>query len=148
MERIEPLQLHIGLSETIARYVAAIHILPLTVCLMLPVEIYFKSIAACLIVTSGIYHWFTRARQQGRDVITCLEKGEDEYWLLYHADGRVLTARLLTSSFISHWLMILHFAPGQFQRRYVLLAPDSAESEKLRRLRVEILNSTGEADKT
>lgn len=62
-------------------------------------------------------------------------------WQLRTADGLERPARLL-GSYAHPRLMILTFALGRFARRSVLVLPDSADPEEIRRLRVWLRTSS------
>lgn len=57
--------------------------------------------------------------------------------LLRTADGRVRTASL-RSSYTHPKVVILQFGVGRFSRRSVMILPDSADAQEIRRLRVEL----------
>ena len=62
----------------------------------------------------------------------------DGSWELGLRDGRAESARLLDSSFVHPWLVVLNFAVGRWRRRHVLLPADSVNADTLRRLRVRL----------
>jgi hypothetical protein len=59
----------------------------------------------------------------------------DGRWLVRTADGREHSVRLL-GSYIHPAVLILQFGLGRFTRRSVVVLPDSADAEEIRRLRV------------
>jgi toxin CptA len=65
-------------------------------------------------------------------------QGESDCTLLCR-DGSRLECRVLGSSFVTTWLVVLHLRePRGRLTRYVVLLPDSVGPERLRRLRVRL----------
>ena len=56
-------------------------------------------------------------------------------WTLHTADGQEKTVRLL-SSYVHPYGVVLSFAAGRFMHCSVVILPDSADSDAIRRLRV------------
>lgn len=59
-------------------------------------------------------------------------------WELVLANGEIVGARLLASSYVGPRLVLLNFAIGRWRRRSLPLATDSLDADLLRRLRVKL----------
>ena len=60
-------------------------------------------------------------------------------WLLETVRGDTVTARLLGSSFVSPWLIVLNFRPHRGGRMWpVVIVPDSVDSTSFRRLSAKL----------
>lgn len=63
----------------------------------------------------------------------------EQDWVVELADGTQQDAQLLPGAYVTPALVVLGFQlAGQRRRRYLLLAPDSADITTLRRLRVRL----------
>lgn len=69
---------------------------------------------------------------------------QGDRWTLRYGDGRERSARLL-AHYRHPQLLILNFAHGRWGRRSLLLLPDSADPDRIRRLRVHLLTLHGDA---
>ncbi len=69
-----------------------------------------------------------------------LEWCENGQWKLYGRDGRGSTARLV-DCYVNPHLLVLNFAVGTFRRRSVLIFADSADSDEVRSLRMQLLRA-------
>ncbi|RJQ45865.1 MAG: hypothetical protein C4528_08075 [Gammaproteobacteria bacterium] len=84
--------------------------------------------------------WLTlnqHALRRGKRTITALVWGSDDNWLLKRASGTEHRAQLKPGSYVSPRLVILNFDAGRWPRSVVLL-PDAADAESLRKLRVRL----------
>jgi hypothetical protein len=88
-----------------------------------------------LIAVSLCYHSIHYAGLCSRWFIDRLTWSADEDWTVHTADGKERTARLL-SSYVHPYIVILSLAAGRFVRYSVVILPDSADSDAIRRLRV------------
>ena len=88
-----------------------------------------------LIAVSLYRHYIHYAGVRSRWFIDRLTWSADEDWTVHTADGKERTARLL-SSYVHPHIVILSLAAGRFVRYSVVILPDSADSDVIRRLRV------------
>ena len=74
-----------------------------------------------------------------RSIVQVYCNEADEWWLTT-ADGNIMQARLLPPSFVHARLVILGFktGPAWWQRCHVILTPETANPDTLRRLRVRL----------
>ena len=62
---------------------------------------------------------------------------EQGHWWLHLASGQVLAVRLLPSTYVSNWLVLLRFRAG-LHIYAVPLCSDALDAESLRKLRVRL----------
>lgn len=94
----------------------------------------FPPVAAGIAI-AWVWH-LAPALLRGRRAVRALEVGAkgDARWL--DASGQWNEAEIQRGSYVSNWLVVVYLgAPGRHGRSLVLL-PDSAAAEELRRLRV------------
>lgn len=73
-----------------------------------------------------------------RAVVNLVWKAQGE-WLLETSAGEIVTAKLLGSSFVTPWLIILNFKPKQGGRMWpVVIMPDNVDSTSFRRLSAKL----------
>lgn len=99
--------------------------------------------AAAVLILLALLSWYRshrlHIRHLGRGAVRRLQWQADGSWLLDDAYGYSHAARLLPSSYLHPRLVLLNFRLEENgRRRYVLLLPDSLDSESLRRLRVRL----------
>jgi hypothetical protein len=70
----------------------------------------------------------------------------DGRWLVRTADGREHSVRLLRS-YVHPVVLILQFSLGRFSRHSVVVLPDSADPEEIRRLRVWLRTAKQDEDR-
>jgi toxin CptA len=95
--------------------------------------------AAAVLLGNGCWALRRHALLLGARAVTLLElRGECECSIGFR-DGRRVACRVLGSSHVSTFLMILRLdEPGRHRAHAVVLAPDSAAPDRLRRLRVRL----------
>jgi hypothetical protein len=62
----------------------------------------------------------------------------DGTWSLTLASGRMLDARLLPSTYVGRWVVLLGFRCGRFRSCFMPLLADNLDADLLRRLRVRL----------
>jgi hypothetical protein len=72
---------------------------------------------------------------QSHRFITRIHRTADGQWRVCQADGREYPAEL-SGSYAHPQLVILNFGLGRWNRRSIVILPDSAPCEQIRRLRV------------
>ncbi len=71
--------------------------------------------------------------------VTNLVWQESREWLLETSKGETVAAKLLGSSFVSPWLIVLNFEPHWGGRKWpVIILPDSTDSATFRRLSIKL----------
>ena len=76
------------------------------------------------------------ALQFGRGAVRALELGAEGTVRWQDGPGHWHEAEVLSDSFVSGWLVVLNLGAGGRRGRSVVLLPDSAAAEEMRRLRV------------
>lgn len=91
-------------------------------------------LGAAIVISALIYSACHGRRQSPWfiDQLRCSGKGE---WSLRTAAGVTRSARL-QSAYIHPWALALRFATGRLTARSVIILPDSAPADAVRRLRV------------
>ena len=77
-----------------------------------------------------------QALQQGAGAVRTLELGVQGGVRLQDGRGAWQEAEILPDSYVSGWLIVVNMATGGRRRRSLVLLPDAAAAEDLRRLRV------------
>lgn len=91
-------------------------------------------------VAAGIalaWAWhLAQALQRGRSAARTLELNATGGARCQDGQGQWLDAEILPGSYVSGWLIVLILGAGGRRRRSLVLLPDAAATEELRRLRV------------
>jgi toxin CptA len=103
-----------------------------------------------LLMIALAFGLFIHSRQYlfryGRRAVTNLVWQAQDQWQLDTANGETIKARLLGSSYVNPWLIILNFRPEQGGRVLpVVIMPDSVDSTTFRRLSVKLRLYSGDA---
>lgn len=78
-------------------------------------------------------------KKQGKGNVRCLSWKEDSDWVLSQEDGTEVEARLLTTTYVNPWLVVLNFKMLEDNRqRSVSLFRDALDQETFRKLRVRL----------
>ena len=133
-----PLRIEAGPSLRLGLCLLPVHLAGLAVLPWLPLPWYLRLAVAVLIVLGFVGAWRTHVRRISPRAIRNAELDSEGAWTLGLADGRVLAARLLPSSFVHPKLVVLNFRTGLLARRHLVLAFDAADADLLRRLRVRL----------
>ncbi len=119
-------------------YLLPVHLAGLLVLPWLPLARYLQLALALLILFGLVDAWRTHVLRSAPRAIRAAELDPEGAWTLWLANGRVLAARLLPSSFVHPQLLVLNFRIGRLARRHLVLAADAADADRLRRLRVRL----------
>ena len=139
-----PLRLECRSSRLLKCAVSIVHALALLILLPLTLVWWIKLPALGLVLAQWVTTWrrfitFTAPLAVGRLVWTA-----EDRWELYHNDGVTREARLLPSTYIHPWLVILRFVTDDKRRCAVILPHDSLSDGDHRRLRVQLRLQGGE----
>ena len=93
---------------------------------------------AVLVLFSWHRNWKNLVSLTGASALIRVELNPQGEWTLFDRSGCAVPARLLGSSYVSPRLMVLNFSLGGLRRRVTILLPDSADPDRLRRLRVRL----------
>lgn len=85
------------------------------------------------------------AHRRSRFFIARIRQAADGQWFLGYGDGGERPARL-AGGYVHPQLLILNFATGRLARRAVVILPDAADAEAVRRLRVRLLARRAEEE--
>jgi toxin CptA len=112
-----------------------LHLLALSSLFVMSLPWWAKLSLGVLIGGSGWLNYTRYGNVQSHRFIARLQRAADGQWLVCHADGRESAARL-TGSYAHPQLVIVNFAVGRWSRISIIILPDSAPGEQIRRLRV------------
>jgi hypothetical protein len=90
--------------------------------------------AAAGIALAWVWH-LGQALQRGPHAVLALEVGPKGEARWQDASGRWHEAQVQRGSYVSYWLVLVNLAAPGRQRRSLVLLPDCAAAEELRRLR-------------
>ena len=74
--------------------------------------------------------------QRGKQAVQALELSAEGKVRWQNGSGQWHDAQILASSYVSAWLVVMNLGAREGRTRSVVLLPDSAAAEDLRRLRV------------
>lgn len=138
---MQPVPLHLELrpSRILAALLLMAHGGALVLLVLLPLAWWWRMLLAVALLWS-LWRSFNRhALRRGESAITRLVWESDDTWLLKRADGKEQRAHLKPGSYVGPGLVILHFGGGRFEwPRCVVLLPDAADAESLRKLRARL----------
>ena len=83
------------------------------------------------LITSFIYHWRTK-----EPVKAFRAPLKDDRWLLRLRDGSEVYAVLKGEYTVTSWLIVIRFKIVEGKKVTVVVLPDSAEADEIRRMRV------------
>ncbi|MCL4316389.1 MAG: hypothetical protein M1527_06075 [Gammaproteobacteria bacterium] len=132
-----PLNLELNPSRTLAALLVLAHGGALALLVLLPLAWWARVLLIGALLCSL---WLTlnrHALRRGESAITRLVWENDDTWLLMRADGKEQRVQLKPGSYVSPRLVILNFDAGWWPLSVVLL-PDAADTESLRKLRVRL----------
>ena len=94
----------------------------------------FVPLAAGILLT---WYWYcAQALQRGSSALRTLELSSGGGARCEEGSGRWFEAEILPGSYVSSWLIVLSLGARGASRRSLMLLPDAADAEELRRLRV------------
>ena len=139
-----PLRLECRTSRLLKYTVSIVHAVALLILLPLTLVWWIKLPALGLVLVQWAMTWrrfitFTAPLAVRRLVWTA-----EDRWELYHNDGVTRGAKLLPSTYIHPWLVILRFVTDDERRYAVILPLDSIDPDSHRRLRVQLRLQNGE----
>jgi hypothetical protein len=113
----------------------------------------FVHLGAMAVVIPLSFHWSIKfvlwivlltslmlvLKKQGKGDVQCLTWKEGSDWALLLENGTEVEARLLTTTYVNPWLVVLNFKFVEDNRqRSVTLFRDALDQETFRRLRVRL----------
>lgn len=96
-----------------------------------------------LIATAALIIGFTNhvrhhlLRNNRRSVQNLVWQDQDQ-WQLETSSGKLINAKLLGSSYVNPWLIVLNFRPESGRMLPIVIMPDSVDSTTFRRLSVKL----------
>lgn len=135
----KPLVLDLTPSKTLVRLLIAVHTLTL-LALLAPMTLpwFLRGLLAIGVVISLWHYLRLTALQSHPQSIKRLNWQDDTQWVLTLVAGQDVDATLCAECFVTVWLIVLRFDCDDGQRRSVMLVPDRADGDDLRRLRVRL----------
>lgn len=125
-------------SRQLLVFVWGSHLLALCVTMFLPLSFLTQASLLLLIMLSLWHHWHASVIGDHERSIKIAEWGGADEWILFNAEGKKSRARLLSSSYVQPWLVVLSFYSKRFGRCRLIILPDSIDADLLRRLRVRL----------
>lgn len=105
--------------------------------LSIPVSLQFVAVLVLLFSFYYTYRMFIVLKCSNSIVAAVWEEGSE--WLLSQKNGRVLSAKLLPTSFFYPGLVVLNFKIAEsIWSRSLVIFPDSLDGQSFRRLRVRL----------
>ncbi len=97
--------------------------------------LFVKVVVAAGMLAGLVLHLRRHLFRSCRRAVAHLVWKEGEEWLLETCKGEVVMAKLLNTSFVSPWLILLNFKPSTGGWTWpVLIMPDNVDSTSFRRL--------------
>ncbi len=95
-----------------------------------------------ILMVPVLVRWYLRRKTfvglKGRGAVRQMEWLPEGEWILYDSQAVPQSAKLLGSSTVWSWMVVLGFSTGAFKRRYVILPGDNADADQVRRLRARL----------
>ncbi len=108
-------------------------------------NVLIKLIIAAALVVGFINHMRQHLLRINKRTVVNLIWQEQDQWQLETPLGELINARLLGSSYVNPWLIVLNFKPEAGRRMLpVVIMPDSVDSTTFRRLSVKLRLHGGE----
>ncbi len=129
--RIEP-----GFSNWLAIYLLSIHLIALLLILSLQPPLLYSAFLILMVCISLGHYWRRDLLHRTTRSISWAEWSEDRGWRLRQSDGGIQQATLTPSSYLSRYLVVLHFMTAENGTCRLLLPGDTIQPDLHRRLRV------------
>ena len=143
------LELKLNPSRTLTALLAAAHLLSLVLLWLLPLILAIQIAGSLLIAASLSFYLRRDCLLAAGNSIIGLRLDHDCNCACQTCDGTLLETKLLGSSMVTPWLIVLNLsAENRGLARHAVILPDSAEAEMLRQLRVLLRWKCGGASKT
>lgn len=135
--RQPPLHLRPRLSLRLAAFIALTHSGAAACILALPIPWPSRVGGLGVIGLSGVWQALTHLWPRTPVAVREAAWGEDG-WELTLGSGRRVSARLVPSTYVGTWLVVLNFRCPSWRRCSLVLAPDGLDPDLLRRLRARL----------
>ena len=136
--RPEIIRLHLKPSRRLSRFLDATHLTAFGILLWLET----LEASLLILVVPVLISWYLRRKTfvglRGKGAVRQIEWLPGGEWILYDSQAVAESVKLLDSSTVWSWIVVLGFSTGTFQRRYVILPGDNADADQVRRLRVRL----------
>lgn len=139
-----PLRLDCRPSRYLLWVMVAVHGAALLALLPLPIDWWLKPPIAVAILVQGIIVWENHINFSSPHAVTRMVWSLDNRWALYTVNGAIHVARLLPTSYVHPWLVILRFVTEDNRRCAVILPLDGLGADSHRRLRALLRLNGGE----
>lgn len=127
-------------SRQLMLFIWSSHVSALLLILLLTMPVWLQLLLSVFILLSLIHTRNTHILRSNNSAITAAEWDGEEEWLLFTGKGKRCRARLLGSSYVQPWLMVLNFMclGKEGGRASLILMPDALDADSQRRLRVRL----------
>jgi toxin CptA len=139
---VQPIEIRLQPSRLLLGMQAVAHLGALAIVLAVPLANWIKAITGFAALASMGYAIWRHALLRGRTAVVAVKVSQQGMEIMLR-NGAWLPAKVLASSFVSPWLVVLHLKLAK--RRFMLplvLLPDAMGDEDFRRLRVWLLWSS------
>ncbi|MBZ0105842.1 MAG: hypothetical protein K8H84_09445 [Sulfuricella denitrificans] len=142
------LELKLHPSRTLTALLAGAHLLSVLVIWRLPLAPATQIASSLLIAASLLFHLRRDGLLAAGHSIIALRLDPECNFFCQTRDGSWQEAKLLGSSMVTPWLIVLNFTPEKkWLVRHAVILPDSADTELLRQLRVLLRWKCGNASR-
>ena len=126
-------QVNLPASKYLITFILLNHFLAAIVAMGLPLELSYR-VLACVACAMSLSYWLKRYYlQQGHKAIVMLTQAHD-HWQLLAANGKVHNGKLLPTSVVTPWLLVLHFQTEKQHRLFVPILQDMVSAAQMRQL--------------
>ncbi len=132
------LRIDAGASRYLAWFVFAAHGIGMLAILLLSIPFPAKLVLGFLASFSLVYAMRDQVWKTASRAIVAVEYEMANGWTLHTRSGVEISARLLASSFVQSWLVILNFRACGPAWHTLIVPPDAADKDSLRNLRVHL----------
>lgn len=140
------LELKLHPSRTLTALLSVAHLLSLLVIWLLPWMVSMQVAGSLLIAASLAFHLRRDCLLVASNSIIGLRLDQKCNYSYLTRNGTWLEAKLLASSMVTPWLIVLNFTQeNRWLTRHAIIFPDSADTEMLRQLRVLLRWKCGDA---
>jgi len=129
------LSINPGFSIWLATYLLFIHLAALLLIPLLQLPTFFSLLLAPAVIFSFSYYWRRDLLHNTKRSIKRVEWSKEKGWNIWQSDGSSLQANLVPSSFLSRYLVLLHFNNSENGNYRLLLPRDRIPADDHRRLR-------------
>ena len=103
-----------------------------------------KLIATAALIVGFVNHVRQHLLRINKRAVHNLVWQDQDQWQLENSSGEFVNAKLLGSSYVNPWLIVLNFKPKSGRMLPVVIMPDSVDSTTFRRLGIKLRQHGGD----